>query len=97
MCGSVKFPRSIDRGLIEGQVVSEASHIPATEFRDQSIAASLKVGSAPGVVGSPSPIPRSIDRGLIEGCRHRSIGAVPAIIPRSIDRGLIEGAQGGAR
>ncbi len=68
-----QFPRSIDRGLIEGIAIPVWSIGPCWHFRDQLIAASLK---APGnaddlVIGFA--FPRSIDRGLIEGKQRLGI------------------------
>ena len=86
---NAKFPRSIDRGLIEASSASSATD------RGLSFPRSIDRGLIEAGAGRPVHVdvlafPRSIDRGLIEAPLSRCRRKIPRTFPRSIDRGLIE-------
>ena len=90
-----RFPRSIDRGLIEARAPHDGRaddhHLPGL-----LIGASLKQNPQHLDTSGQAPFPRSIDRGLIEAHAHGRQGCGACHFPRSIDRGLIEASTTGA-
>ena len=77
----MRFPRSIDRGLIEADLKMKMKMKGLGYFRDQLIAASLKLFRPLAAYIAKRPFPRSIDRGLIEALEART--ALRAILPIS--------------
>jgi len=67
------IPRSADRGHIEAPLRAYPCACQSRAFRDQLIAATLKLGNNHPRAKGPRAIPRSADRGHIEAVKAAAI------------------------